>query len=145
MSETLIEVKNLQVHFKRKSSKLLSFKPEILKAVDNVNFTIEKGKTFGLVGEPEVGNLQSEKQSCVIINRPGGEIFYEGKEIGSMSEKELLSYRKKMQSVFQDPYSSLDPSHTVQDIICEPMEIHKMHTAAERKERARELIRVVRA
>lgn len=60
-----------------------------------------------------------------------------------MGEKELLPYRKKMQSVFQDPYSSLDPSHTVQDIICEPMAIHKMYTQKERKERAKELIRVV--
>ena len=60
-----------------------------------------------------------------------------------MGEKELLPYRKKMQSVFQDPYSSLDPSHTVQDIICEPMEIHKLYTPKERKERAKELIRVV--
>lgn len=143
MSETLIEVKNLQVHFKRKSSKLLSFKPEILKAVDNVNFTIEKGKTFGLVGESGSGKSTIGKAILRYHKPTGGEIFYEGKEIGSMSEKELLSYRKKMQSVFQDPYSSLDPSHTVQDIICEPMEIHKMHTAAERKERARELIRVV--
>ena len=60
-----------------------------------------------------------------------------------MGEKDLLPYRKKMQSVFQDPYSSLDPSHTVQDIICEPMEIHKMYTPKEQKDRAKELIRVV--
>ena len=131
MSNSLIEVKDLKVYFKQKSPKLLSFKPGILKAVDQVSFSIEKGKTFGLV-------------AILRYHKPtGGEIFYGEAEIGAMGEKELLPYRKKMQSVFQDPYSSLDPSHTVQDIICEPMEIHKLYTPKERKERAKELIRVV--
>ena len=124
MSNSLIEVKDLKVYFKQKSPKLLSFKPGILKAVDQVSFSIEKGKTFGLVGESGSG------KSTI------------GKAI-LRYQKELLPYRKKMQSVFQDPYSSLDPSHTVQDIICEPMEIHKLYTPKERKERAKELIRVV--
>lgn len=143
MGETLVEVKNLSVHFKQKSPKILSFKPGILKAVDGVSFKIEKGKTFGLVGESGSGKSTIGK-AILRYHRPsGGEVFYSGTEIGSMTDKSLLPYRKKMQSVFQDPYSSLDPSHTVKDIICEPMEIHKMYTAAERKERARELIQVV--
>lgn len=143
MSSPFIEVKELKVYFKQKSSKPLSFKPGVLKAVDQVSFTIEKGKTFGLVGESGSGKSTIGKAILRYHKPTGGEIFYEGTEIGSMAEKALLSYRKKMQSVFQDPYSSLDPSHTVQDIICEPMQIHKMYTPAERKERARELIRVV--
>ena len=73
----------------------------------------------------------------------GGEIYFEGEEIGQKKEKELLPIRKKMQSVFQDPYSSLDPSQTVMDIICEPMEIHNLYTKAERKERAKEMIQIV--
>ena len=109
MSNSLIEVKDLKVYFKQKSPKLLSFKPGILKAVDQAIY-------------PE----KTENGTDVT-------------EIGAMGEKELLPYRKKMQSVFQDPYSSLDPSHTVQDIICEPMEIHKLYTPKERKERAKEL------
>ena len=143
MSKPLIEVKDLKVYFKQKSPKLLSFKPGILKAVDQVSFSIEKGKTFGLVGESGSGKSTIGKAILRYHKPTGGEIFYEGTEIGAMGEKELLPYRKKMQSVFQDPYSSLDPSHTVQDIICEPMEIHKMYTPKERKERAKELIRVV--
>lgn len=143
MSETLVEVKNLSVHFKQKSPKVLSFKPGILKAVDGVNFTIEKGKTFGLVGESGSGKSTIGK-AILRYHRPsGGEVYYGGAEIGHMAEKELLPYRKRMQSIFQDPYSSLDPSHTVKDIICEPMEIHKMYTPTERKERARELIEIV--
>ena len=143
MSNSLIEVKDLKVYFKQKSPKLLSFKPGILKAVDQVSFSIEKGKTFGLVGESGSGKSTIGKAILRYHKPTGGEIFYGEAEIGAMGEKELLPYRKKMQSVFQDPYSSLDPSHTVQDIICEPMEIHKLYTPKERKERAKELIRVV--
>ena len=139
MSNSLIEVKDLKVYFKQKSPKLLSFKPGILKAVDQVSFSIEKGKTFGLVGESGSGKSTIGKAILRYHKPTGGEIFYGGTEIGAMGEKELLPYRKKMQSVFQDPYSSLDPSHTVQDIICEPMEIHKLYTPKERKERAKEL------
>lgn len=143
MSDTLIQVKNLKVYFKQKSQKIFSLKPGVLKAVDDVTFDIEKGKTFGLVGESGSGKSTIGKAILRYHQPTGGEIFYDGTEIGSMAEKNLLPFRKRMQSVFQDPYSSLDPSHTVQDIICEPMEIHKMHTPAERKDRARELIQVV--
>ena len=114
MSKPLIEVKDLKVYFKQKSSTLLSFKPGILKAVDQVSFSIEKGKTFGLVGESGSGKSTIGKAILRYHKPTGGEIFYEGTEIGAMGEKELLPYRKKMQSVFQDPYSSLDPSHPVQ-------------------------------
>lgn len=143
MSEIQVEIKNLQVWFKQKSPKLLSFRPGVLKAVDDVSFTIEKGKTFGLVGESGSGKSTIGKAILRYHKPTGGEIYFNGTEIGSKPEKELLPFRKKMQSVFQDPYSSLDPSHTVQDIICEPMEIHHMYERAERKERARELIQVV--
>lgn len=143
MSKTLVEVKNLRVHFKQKSPKLLSFNPGVLKAVDDVSFKIEKGKTFGLVGESGSGKSTIGKAILRYHKPSGGEVFYDGAEIGNMADKNLLPYRKRMQSIFQDPYSSLDPSHTVKDIICEPMEIHKMYTAAERRERAKELISVV--
>lgn len=143
MSETLIEVKNLKVHFRQKSQKIFSLKPGVLKAVDGVNFKIEKGKTFGLVGESGSGKSTIGKAILRYHKPTEGEVFYDGTEIGKMKEKDLLPYRKRMQSIFQDPYSSLDPSHTVQDIICEPMEIHKIGTPAERKEKAKELIQVV--
>lgn len=143
MSEIQVEIKNLKVWFKQKSPKLLSFHPGVLKAVDDVSFTIEKGKTFGLVGESGSGKSTIGKAILRYHKPTGGEIYFNGTEIGNKPEKELLPFRKKMQSVFQDPYSSLDPSHTVQDIICEPMEIHHMYQRAERKERARELIQVV--
>lgn len=143
MGKALIEVKNLKVHFKQKSSRLFSLKPDYLKAVDDVNFTIAKGETFGLVGESGSGKSTIGKAILRYYHTTGGEIYYEGNEIGRMKESELQPYRKKMQSVFQDPYSSLDPSRTVREIICEPMEIHKMYTSAQRKDRADELIEIV--
>ena len=103
MSKPLIEVKDLKVYFKQKSPKLLSFKPGILKAVDQVSFSIEKGKTFGLVGESGSGKSTIGKAILRYHKPTGGEIFYEGTEIGAMGEKELLPYRKKMQSFFRIP------------------------------------------
>lgn len=143
MGETLIEVKDLKVHFKQKSPKVLSFQTNYLKAVDQVSFSIQKGETFGLVGESGSGKSTIGKAILRYFTPTDGEIYYNGTEIGHKKEAELLPYRKKMQSIFQDPYSSLDPSRTVREIICEPMEIHKLYTAAERKERAAGLIEVV--
>ena len=143
MSEPLIRVEDLKIYFKQKSSKPLSFRSDVLKAVDGVSFVIERGKTFGLVGESGSGKSTIGKAILRYHKPTGGKIYYGDAEIGSMKKKELLPFEKKMQSVFQDPYASLDPSHTVQDIICEPMQIHKMYTPAEQKERAKELIHVV--
>lgn len=137
MSKPLIEVKDLKVYFKQKSPKLLSFKPGILKAVDQVSFSIEKGKTFGLVGESGSGKSTIGKAILRYHKPTGGEIFYEGTEIGAMGKKKLLPTAKNADRFSRIPYSSLDPSHTVQDIICEPMEIHKMYTPKERKEQCK--------
>lgn len=101
MSETLIEVKNLQVHFKRKSSKLLSFKPEILKAVDNVNFTIEKGKTFGLVGESGSGKSTIGKQSCVIINRQAARFSMREKKSAPCQKRNFCHTERKCSPYFR--------------------------------------------
>ncbi|HWT76617.1 MAG TPA: ABC transporter ATP-binding protein [Mobilitalea sp.] len=143
MKEPLIEVKDLQIYFKQKSSRLFSLKSDHLKAVDNVNLTIQKGETFGLVGESGSGKSSIGKAILRYYNPTAGEIYYKRTEIGHMKEAQLLPYRKKMQSIFQDPYSSLDPSRTIREIICEPMEIHKLYTSAERKERAAQLIEIV--
>lgn len=94
MSKPLIEVKDLKVYFKQKSPKLLSFKPGILKAVDQVSFSIEKGKTFGLVGESGSGKSTIGKAILRYHKPTGGEIFYEGTEIGAMGEKNCFHTAK---------------------------------------------------
>lgn len=143
MAEHLIEVKDLVVQFRQKNKKKLSLKTEYFHAVDHVNFSIEKGETYGLVGESGSGKSTIGKAILRYHHPASGKILYAGNDITNLKEKELLPYRKKMQSVFQDPYASLDPSMTVSEIICEPMEIHQLYSRAERKERAAELIETV--
>lgn len=143
METNLIEVRNLEMHFQQKSAKAFSFHKSVLKAVDNISFTITKGETFGLVGES--GSGKSTVGKCILrhYDPSGGEILFEGTDIGAMKERELLPFRRKMQSVFQDPYSSLDPTKTVQAILCEPMEIHHMFPRRKQMEHALDLLNLV--
>jgi oligopeptide/dipeptide ABC transporter ATP-binding protein len=143
MAEHLIEVEDLVVQFKQKNKKRFSLKTEYFSAVDHVTFSIKKGETYGLVGESGSGKSTIGKAILRYHEPNFGKILYDGSDITHLKDKELLPYRKKMQSVFQDPYSSLDPSMTVSEIVCEPMEIHKLYTNAERKERAAQLMETV--
>ena len=102
MSNSLIEVKDLKVYFKQKSPKLLSFKPGILKAVDQVSFSIEKGKTFGLVGEsPEVESLPLEKRSSAIISQQAGRSFTEERRLEPWEKKNSFHTAKKCSLFFR--------------------------------------------
>lgn len=143
MAEHLIEVNDLVIQFRQKNKKRFSLKTEYFNAVDHVNFSINKGETYGLVGESGSGKSTIGKAILRYHKPASGNIFYNGDDITNLNEKELLPYRKKMQSVFQDPYASLDPSMTVSEIIREPMEIHQLYTRNERRERAAELIEMV--
>lgn len=143
METNLIEVQNLEMYFQQKSEKSFSFQKRMLKAVDNISFQIAKGETFGLVGES--GSGKSTVGKCILRNYDltGGKILFDGTDIGAMKEKKLLPFRRKMQSVFQDPYSSLDPTKTIWAILREPMEIHHICSREEQKERALELLNLV--
>lgn len=113
---------------------------QYVKAVDNVNFTIYKGETFGLVGESGCGKSTTGRTLIRLYDVTEGEILFEGKDISKMKEKELLPYRKKMQMIFQDPYSSLNARMTVSDIIGEPLDIHKLAAGKERQDRIAQLL-----
>ncbi len=143
MDDNLIEVQNLKVYFRERQKTIVTLGPNYLKAVDDVSFTIKKGETFGLVGESGSGKSTVGKGILRYHDLFGGKIFYENSEIGHLKEKELLPYRKKMQSIFQDPYSSLDPSKTISEIVREPMEIHNLYSVSERKSRAADFIDMV--
>ena len=140
MSEHLVEVQDLVVRFRKKSSKLLTVKAEYFSAVDEVSFFIDEGETYGLVGESGSGKSTIGKAILRYHTPDSGKIFFEGEEIQALSEKELLPFRKKMQTIFQDPYASLDPRMTVSEIICEPMLIHHLCSKQEAKERAVDLL-----
>ena len=142
MSE-LINVNDLVVKFRKKSSRIFDLKPEYFNANDHVSFSINKGETFGLVGESGSGKSTIGK-TILGYNRPSsGQILYEGCDLHSLKPRELKPYQKKMQSVFQDPYSSLDPSMTVREIISEPMDIHGICTGSARERRIAELLEAV--
>ena len=119
-SEYLVEVKDLKQYFPIRTG---MFKKTMLKAVDGVNFSIKPGETLGLVGESGCGKTTVGRTLLRLYKPTGGEIYYDGNLI---TDQNMLQYRSKMQMVFQDPYSSLDPRITVEEIIGEPLDVHKL-------------------
>lgn len=121
----LVEVKNLQKHFV-KSTDVWGRPKEVLKAVNGVSFHINQGETFGLVGES--GSGKSTVGRCILrlYDYSGGSVHYNGQNISRLNEKQLKPFRKSIQSIFQDPYSSLNPGMNVYELISEPMDIHGM-------------------
>jgi len=134
--EKLIEIKNLCKYFSTKKS-IFSKNKGILKAVDGVSLQIKKGETLGLVGESGCGKTTLGRTLLKLYNPTAGEIFYDNEEIGKLTNKQMLSYRKKMQMIFQDPYASLNPRLTVGDIIGEPLDIYKICKGKEREEKVK--------
>ena len=119
-SEYLVEVKDLKQYFPIRTG---MFKKTMLKAVDGVNFSIKPGETLGLVGESGCGKTTVGRTLLRLYKPTGGEIYYDGNLI---TDQNMLQYRSKMQMVFQDPYSSLDPRMTVEELIGEPLDVHKL-------------------
>ena len=138
MSETLVEVRNLKQYF---PVKVGIAKTIPLKAVDDISFTIGKGETLGLVGESGCGKTTAGRSILRLYKPTGGEVLFNGELV---TEKNITHMRKKMQMVFQDPYSSLDPRMTVEDIIGEPLDVHNLcANRKERRERILELMEIV--
>ncbi|HSU79901.1 MAG TPA: ATP-binding cassette domain-containing protein, partial [Candidatus Angelobacter sp.] len=117
--------------------------PPVVKAVDDVNFTIYKGETLALVGESGCGKSTTGRSLLRLIEPTDGKVLFEGKNILEHSNQELKKARREMQIVFQDPYASLHPRMTVAEIIAEPLHIHKVGTKAEREKRVEGLMETV--
>ena len=139
MSERpLVEVKHLKQYFPIRTG---FFETTPLKAVDDISFYVNEGETLGLVGESGCGKTTAGRTLLYLYNPTAGEIWYDGNLI---TEKNIKNYRKEMQIVFQDPYSSLDPRMTVSDIVGEAMDIHHLYSSkAERREKIRSLMNLV--
>lgn len=141
----LLAVKNLNKSFT--SSQGLLKPKSVLHAVNNVSFSIQKGETFGLVGESGCGKSTLGRTILRLYEPESGEILLAGDNIANLNEQALKPYRKKMQSVFQDPYSSLNPSMNVEQLISESMHIHGVLSGAAnyqaRKEHIIELLQKV--
>ncbi|RDW22357.1 peptide ABC transporter ATP-binding protein [Oceanobacillus arenosus] len=136
--DKLLEVINLQKHFNVGRNK-------IVKAVDGVSFDILRGETFGLVGESGSGKSTTGRTIIRLYDATGGEVKFNGEDVhGKKSKQELLKFNRKMQMIFQDPSSSLNPRMTVLDIIAEGLDVHKLvKNDKERKERVEELLEIV--
>ncbi len=137
-SQNLVEVEDLKTFFSIRTGFM---KRTLLKAVDGVSFGIRPGETLGLVGESGCGKTTVGRTLLRLYRPVGGRILYEGNEV---TEQNIREYRKKMQMVFQDPYSSLDPRMTVEDIIGEPLDVHHLYKSrGERRDRILELMSFV--
>jgi oligopeptide/dipeptide ABC transporter ATP-binding protein len=142
--EKLIEVQDLQVYFPVKAGKVIKRKIGDIKAVDGVSFYIHGGETLGLVGESGSGKTTVGNAMLQLEKPTGGRIYLEGREITSVPESEIRKLRSRLQMIFQDPFSSLDPRMTVADIIGEPLIIHKLvKNRAEYRAKADELLTIV--
>lgn len=126
--EPLLEVRHLKKYFGAGGKKEL-------KAVDDVSFSIYRGETFGIVGESGCGKTTCGRTCIGVYDATEGEVLYRGKDIRKQNKKERKEFTRKVQMIFQDPYSSLDPRLKVHDIIAEGMQIHKLVSSKEEEDR----------
>jgi oligopeptide transport system ATP-binding protein len=137
----LLEVEGLTKHFQRRRG--FRRQGEVVRAVDDVSFVVREGETLGLVGES--GSGKSTTGYCVLqlLKPTAGSVRFQGRELTSAPRAELRAARRELQIVFQDPYSSLDPRQTVEQIVADPLEIHRVGDRASRRRRVHELLDLV--
>ena len=139
---TLIEVDRLKVHFPILSG-IFQTESGRVRAVDGISFEIRKGETHGLVGESGCGKSTTGRAVIRLRNPTAGTVRFDGHDLMDLSRGELRKMRRRMQIIFQDPYSSLNPRMTVGSIISEPLETHNLVSGKARIERVRELLALV--
>ena len=142
MTEELLVVKNLKKYYPITGG-VLGGEVGLVKAVDDVSFTVRRGETLGLVGESGCGKSTTGRSLLRLIEPTEGEITFDGVNVMSLSADDMRKMRRDMQIVFQDPYASLNPRQNVQKILEEPLIVHNIGTAAERKKRVQEMLEVV--
>ncbi|MFD1929235.1 ABC transporter ATP-binding protein [Sporosarcina siberiensis] len=138
----LLEVKNLKKYF-ISSKGLMSKNRQVTKAVDGVSFFLKKGETLGIVGESGCGKSTTGNMIIRILDPTSGEIFFDGKNILKLNEREMGKIKKDIQMVFQDPFSSLNPRMRVFDIIAEPLRTHKIAKGKELRKEVLQLMETV--
>ncbi|MFL2688384.1 MAG: ABC transporter ATP-binding protein [Alphaproteobacteria bacterium] len=143
LGDTLIDVQGLKMHFPITEGIVMHRVVAQVKAVDGVSFRIQKGETLGLVGESGCGKTTTGRCILQLENPTNGQILYDGVDLNTLSSKQMVPYRQKIQVIFQDPFSSLNPRMKIGEILAEPMKVHKIITDKRaRDERVLDLLKV---
>ncbi|NIK10663.1 ABC transporter ATP-binding protein [Alkalibacillus almallahensis] len=142
MQEPILEVNHLKKYFDIRGG-VFGKKVGAVKAVDDVSFTVNEGEILGIVGESGCGKSTTGKALLRLIEPTEGEVKFNDQDITQVNSEEMRQLRRDMQIIFQDPYASLNPRHTVEKIVAEPLLVHGMTNAKERKERVKELLEIV--
>ena len=142
-NKVLLDVQGLKMHFPVRG-KGLSKNGGVLKAVDDVSFSIQRGRTFGLVGESGCGKTTVGRTILKLYQATAGKVIYDGKDLTAMTDKEFFPMRRELQMIFQDPMTSLNPRQTVNEIVGGPLRLQKMvGSKKEQDERVLELLHMV--
>src|SRR5438876_1183938 len=142
-SKTLVDVRDLKMHFPLTQGILFQRVIGYVRAVDGVSFSIERGQTMGLVGESGSGKTTIGRTIVRLYKPTAGQILFGDKDLASMGGEELRLARQRIQMVFQDPFASLNPRYTIGSLIAEPMHIYKVASGTKIRERTAELLSVV--
>ncbi len=142
-TDPLLRVTGLVKHFPVRSGLLMQRQVGAVRAVDGIEFSVNRGETLGLVGESGCGKTTTGRLIARLLEPDAGTIDYGGRDIAHLSRKQLGPIRHEIQMIFQDPYSSLNPRHTVGSIVAAPMEVNEIDPPGGRKKRVQELLETV--
>lgn len=140
--ETLLEIKGIKKNFPLRKGAIIS-KEQVIRAIDDVTITVRRGETLGLVGESGCGKSTLGRLIMRLEEPTAGAIFYNGTDIFSLGDERLKAYRRRVQMIFQDPFSSLNPRQTATEIIGEPLLVHGKYNYKQREKKVAELMSVV--
>lgn len=141
--EIILKALDLKKDYVIKKKTVFNPNEEVVHAVAGVSFEVEKGETLGVVGESGCGKSTLARLTAQLIKPTGGETYFKGKKLSSLSDKETQEVRRNIQMVFQNPLASLDPRKRIIQLLVEPLEIHSMDTKAEREEKALKMLEEV--
>ena len=141
--EIILKALDLKKDYVIKKKTVFNPNEEVVHAVAGVSFEVEKGETLGVVGKSGCGKSTLARLTAQLIKPTGGETYFKGKKLSSLSDKETQEVRRNIQMVFQNPLASLDPRKRIIQLLVEPLEIHSMGTKAEREEKALKMLEEV--
>ncbi|MDM5329876.1 dipeptide ABC transporter ATP-binding protein [Neobacillus sp. CF12] len=141
MADDLLKIEEMKVHFPIKSG-VFHNKINYVKAVDGISFSVKKGESFGIVGESGCGKSTASRAVLQLIKPTSGKVYFKDQELTSLPKRQLRNVRKNIQMVFQDPYDSLNPRLTVEEILEEPLKAHNIGSKEERRKKILEIMDV---